>query len=153
VIRLATPDDRAAVLSLMQALVLSLIQYGSAIRPGLLTNQWLASCFDSGICVVAEVAGDVVGASLAIPGELPYDSADERLAIGVGTYVTQSHRKQGHALALYAGMARELAARGFDAYRGGYLLANDAVQPVLQRAGFRPVEVSVVMPLGRAEPC
>lgn len=153
-IRRATEDDRASVLSLMEALVCSLIQHGGNIRPGAKTTRWLGGCFDealcTGRCLVADVSGDLVAVSLAIPVAAPYDSAHGEAAVGIGTYVTQSHRKQGHATALYAAMAAELRALGFDTYLGGYLLGNAGVQPVLQRAGFVPYEVAVAMPLREA---
>ena len=152
-IRAYQHDDQQAALALLYDLVKELEPIGGVVKPGLRTTLWLKSCLDGpGVCKVAEVGSDLVGVSLAIGTELPYTHEQGNVAIGVGTYVTPSHRKQGHASQLYREVAKQLEADGYHTYLGGVLLGNQSAHPVLQSVGFVPYEMAVRMTLGGA-PC
>ena len=152
--RSATPADKPRVCLLMERMHEELLRLGGQVRPGQKTSAWVGRCFDlaldgAGAALVEERDGEVIGASVAVAAELPYDAtAGERQAFGIGTYVDPSYRKYGVASALYEAMKAELRARGFDAYLGGCLPGNTAIQGVLERVGFEVTEVSVVCRLG-----
>lgn len=128
--------------------------FGGLVRKGARTTRWLRTVVGeaigrkAGLVLVAlNLEDQLVGALVAADTDLPYDSEFSKLAAGLGTYVSPNYRKAGVAGALYTEARKLLTERGYDGYLGAHLVGNDRAARVIDRAGFEPVETSVLMRL------
>lgn len=148
-IRPAEPVELDRALAKLEALH---CEVSGIVKPGAKTTAYLREQIRRahagfGVVLVAVEGGDVVGALLAVEGELPYDHHLGKLVLGLGTYVDQPYRKLGLAGALYTEACELLRERGYRTYLGAHLVGNDNARRVIERVGFEPFEVNVRLDL------
>lgn len=136
-LRLATPDDAPALLSIYAPLVretaISLERtppdaaaFRARIRDTLEERPWL----------VCEAGGAVAGYAYASPHR---SRAGYRWAVESSVYVRAEHRRRGVATALYTALFGVLAAQGYYTVYAGTVLPNPASTALHRAVGFEPV--------------
>src|SRR3990172_5961395 len=103
----ATPEEADRVVSMLEALNSELQHIGAIIRPGSKTSAWFRGIVNKGITgegavMIARASNDLIGTTVAVSSELPYNTAFQKVAFGFGTYVYPDYRKCGVASELYA---------------------------------------------------
>jgi len=120
----------------------------SEIRTGPKTDLWIQGLLEQalsglGVCLVAEVSNYLIGATLAVKAEFPYDTDGKKTAIGYGTFVRRGFRRYGVANKLYSTLKAQLIERGYDLYIGAYLKDNLEVVSAIKRAKLEPFQIGV----------
>lgn len=149
-VRSAHPDERKQVVDLLKSLHREVQVYGGRVRLGPKTDTWLNYLFDEatsgrGLCFVAADNGGIVGTSIGVEEEFPYDNDLENPVFGFGTYVLPAYRKHGIAELLYKKMTAECRARG-NTYIGAYLVLNAPIQRLLKRFSVQEIETMIIFP-------
>lgn len=150
-IRVANLEEGDAVVCMIEALHCEVP--GGIVVPGERTTQYIRASVSEalsgrGLVLVDDGFEGLNAALLAVEAQFPYDTHLGRTALGLGTYVKQHARKLGLAGRLYTEARRILKLRGFENYLGAHLVTNEQAQRVITKAGFEPIETTVLLHLG-----
>jgi GNAT superfamily N-acetyltransferase len=156
-IRQTNQHEAIAVVDMFMQLHGELLRYGHMVQPGMKTKDWVHSMVNQALngeglsLVAATLSGNLIGTTLVLDGEFPYNTDFNKPAFGFGTYVDPDWRKHGVAHALYARAKETLEGQGYDMYIGSYLLDNKKSISVVSDVGFEAYEANVRMRLNGVE--
>ena len=136
-IRLATPEDAAAILSIYAPIVEETwISFELEVPTREEIADRIARTLERAPWILAEEDGDCLGYAYAVPfrGRPAYSWSME-----VSVYVHAEHQRRGVAGALYGALFALLRAQGFQRLIAGIALPNDASVAFHEGLGFLPV--------------
>jgi GNAT superfamily N-acetyltransferase len=117
--------------NLFRAYLVALFQYNGDMIPSDDNVRWMSATandvvtgVEDGCLALAWDSDELVGFSLAVDITQPVDTRLGKVALGVGTYVCSSHRKNGVGTLLRAELTEELRRMGFDSYTGSVMEGN-----------------------------
>jgi RimJ/RimL family protein N-acetyltransferase len=153
IIRAAKKKDLPELMDLLERFLHETSELGADFAPTVKTMRWL---FDvaynavdgQGSLSLACNGKGPVGFCLNAEFETPYDHALGRVAIGIGTWVDESHRGKGYATAMRKKAYKILGDRGVKALIGTVSEKNDAAKAAALKAGAVPYGYQIAMKLG-----